>query len=210
MQGATPKVIRHAYHVYAGGTAWRDAVQVHLDALLASELAANLDTLHAGLVGPPAARAEALDMLAAALPVTVLATADDGWEQVTLHQVHQHAQGPWAGDLVLYAHTKGAHDPSAINTAWRASMTYWNVVRWREAVGHLSVADAAGCHWIVDGHRFFGGNYWWAAADYLATLPPLSMSDRWCAEWWIGENPAVRPYDMVPGWPAHERFTTQW
>jgi len=203
-------VIRHAYHVYAGGVAWRDAVQDHLDALRHGGLADELLGIHVGLVGPAPARHEALDVISEVLPVTIIGQADEGWEQVTLSGVRELARYAWAGDQILYAHTKAASDPVPINVAWRKSMTYWNVIRWREAVAHLSDADTAGCHWIVDGHRFFGGNFWWANADYLATLPPLEYSSRFMAEVWIGENLDVIPFDMVPGWPGFERFTTQW
>ena len=202
-------MIRHAYHVYAGGVAWRDAVQDHLDALRHGGLADELLGIHVGLVGPAPARHEALDVISEVLPVTIIGQADEGWEQVTLSGVRELARYAWAGDQILYAHTKGAANISEINTAWRKSMSYWNVVKWRDAAGHLSVADTAGCHWIPEG-RFFGGNYWWAQAEYLATLPPPDYASRYMAEVWIGHNPDVISYDMVPGCPAFDRFTTTW
>jgi hypothetical protein len=47
----------------------------------------------------------------------------------------------------------------------------------------------------------FGGNFWWANANYLRTLPPLRYKDRFDAETWIGlGNPLV--HDLLPGWPS--------
>jgi len=204
-------VIRHVYHVYADGPDCSQAMLEHCDALHDSGL---LDALagrvYVGVVGSPDNRAEALEYLhSRGIRVDLVATADEGWEQVTLDWLRNEAlRYPTLDCPTLYAHTKGAANVSEINTSWRRSMTYWNVIRWRDTVRHLEEADAVGCHWISDG-RFFGGNYWWARNEYLATLPPLDYSSRYMAEVWIGSE-HQRPYDVVPGWPAFDRFTTTW
>lgn len=116
---------------------------------------------------------------------------------------------------VWYAHTKGASHPGNRNvTAWRDYLTFWNVLRWWDRAADLETHDASGAdyaemvgdyRWFLDlwgalrlapGDRGFPGNFWWATADYLATLP-LDLGparDRWWSEWkFVGTGrPRVR------------------
>lgn len=197
-------MIAHWYHVYADGT-WQEPVTEHLTALEDSGLANALDHLTVGIVGSPENR----EAVKATIGLEAdWVEADTGWEHVTLEPLHAWAKTTTG--VVLYAHSKSAHDPSPINRAWRTSMCYWNVIRWRDQTARLDTHDTAGCHWITDPeHRFYGGNYWWATTAYLSRLPALEHRDRWCAEWWIGEAHPIA-HDANPGWPAHERFTTRW
>jgi hypothetical protein len=133
--------------------------------------------------------------------------ADDGWEQVTLDQVYKDVQEIPGEYAVLYAHTKGAHGDTDGNAAWRRSMTRHVVHGWEECVAHLDTVQAVGCHWISNDHvpenpPFFGGNFWWARASYLRTLPPPDNESRWHAELWVGQgHPVV--WDFKPGWPDY-------
>lgn len=59
--------------------------------------------------------------------------------------------------------------------------------RWKECVEALSSVDSAGAHWMQNAHGqwFWGGNFWWCTAAYLAGLPPPRESSRWDAEIWV-------------------------
>lgn len=114
---------------------------------------------------------------------------------------------------VLYHHTKGVSTPNQAD-GWRRRMEQHNVWRWKECVAALeSGHDACGCHWLTpEANRgtintpMFGGTYWWATSEYLATLPPLpeaKWENRYEAESWIGRGPRrANVRDFHPGWPT--------
>lgn len=138
-----------------------------------------------------------------------------GTEHETLERVREYAQRNEGA--VLYAHTKGASDPSDFNARWRRSMTDRLVRDWRANLAHLEGHDAVGCHWLTAARfpdrrdcppeqgnvsvPFFGGNFWLARCEYLRTLPPCPQENRWDAERWIGMGDP-RVFDLLPGWPA--------
>lgn len=177
----------HYYHVYADGP-WEPIVYDHLDALTKSHLAPELDFFRIGIVGTEENRAKVKEVLPFA---EVIAEAEKGWEQVTLTELHK-ASKSFDG-AILYAHTKGAWTQSELARQWRVSMTYDTVTRWRACVDALQRVQAAGPYWLTShepehaGHRyFFAGNFWWARADYLRTLPKPLTATRYQAEGWVG------------------------
>jgi len=204
-----PLPVRHYYHVYAAG-AWQAPVREHIAALAASGLRAEMVV---GLVGPPAARRAAASAASALLGESGLpevrrwAEADEGWEQVTLDEVHADVHRIPGDSAVLYTHTKGASDPSALNAAWRRSMTARVVSGWRECLSLLEEGhDTAGCHWVTqrdDATAFYAGNFWMATAAYLRTLPPPPRESRWQAETWVSSASGPRAADVLPGWPQY-------
>lgn len=116
---------------------------------------------------------------------------------------------------VIYFHMKSvSHPGEASYTNWRHRMEQAVILRWRECVAHLDTGmDACGCHWLTPEQYpgrvirtpYFGGNFWWATAKYLLTLPPLpedTYYNRFAAESWIGTGPSrPRVIDYCPGWP---------
>lgn len=195
--------LHHFYHVYQSGN-WETPVAEHAKALVDSGLADELDNIKLGIVGIDAL-GPCTVFLDHGIDPLVVANSPYQWEQLTMKAMRR-----WAvsnDGAVLYAHTKGSYNVSEFNDMWRRSMTYYNVIKWREAVSHLSMADTVGCHWCQD--HFWGGTYWWATVKYIKSLPELDMTNRWKAEEWIGErNPRI--YDMNPGWPSEGLFTTSW
>lgn len=205
----TGMTINHFYHVYADGQ-WQEPVTEHLQAIKDSGLDYVLNGFHVGLVGSGENRAKVIEALnESGLPYSICAEANDGWEQVTINRLHQYVKDKPNG-WVLYAHTKSAANTTPINIGWRKSMTYFNIVRWKELVephlGNINV-DTIGCHWCLD--AFWGGTYWWARASYLAALEPPLMESRHQAEEWVGWG-KPRIIDLNPGWPDPARFTTSW
>lgn len=199
-------MIRHYYHLYADGR-WRIPVDEHIAALLTID---EPIVVTVGLVGAPESRAAAREALRE-LPVLRWVEVDSGFEQVTLDVLREDlADGH--DDSILYAHTKSASAPTQINLAWRSSMSRRVVRGWRHCLSHLDEVDAVGCHWLTPQQfptlvtsPFFGGNFWWATARYLRTLPPVSRESRWHAESWVGlGDPVV--HDLLPGWPAMHLF----
>lgn len=198
----------HYYHVYAGGD-WREIVADHVAALKSSGLYDELDFVRIGIVGPEAQRAQ----VKMAMPFAeVVAEADTGWEQPTLDALHRYTLEDTTPTGILYAHTKGASSGGLLAHAWRVSMTYDTVTRWRFAVAYLAVNDAVGPYWMLSdrpehvGHRhFFGGNFWWANAHYVKRLEPIRSQHRFQAEGWIGLGDP-RVYNLRQGPPLFGHF----
>jgi hypothetical protein len=198
-----PLPIRHYYHVYAAGT-WQQPVAEHLATLAGATL--NAETV-IGLVGPEDQRQEARQLISRRLKPARWVEADNGWEQTTLAQIHADVHHVPDEFAVLYAHTKGAHDNTQLNAAWRRSMTARLVGEWEGCVELLAGGhDTVGCHWVSagDGVSFYGGNFWWATASYLRRLPPPDTENRWRAETWVSSASGPKAFDLLPGWPRYE------
>jgi hypothetical protein len=208
--------IRSYYHVYAAG-AWSGPVTEHAEALAQAGWGAPVTV---GLAGPQRDRDLARERITArfagaGIPVPDRwAEADDGWEQVTLRQIHADVHKTASEYAVLYAHTKGAGSDTPLNAYWRRSMTWHVVSQWRKCVKLLEDGDydTAGCHWLTpETHhrppRFFvhtpmyGGNFWWAKASYLRQLPPPGTGYRHQSEEWVGLG-SPKAADLLPGWPS--------
>lgn len=203
----------HFYHVWVGdryhGSAWQQAADEHFHLLEAAQFDGDV---RIGLVGGLSERASAMRWLREAWPASeIIVTADEGYEMITLEELHGFCQTADPDTPVYYAHTKGAMNLSPYTIAWRKSMDIRCTWEWSERVADLQTVDAAGCHWLthadwpgkIDPRRpMFGGNFWWANAGYLAKLPPLEYKSRYHAEGWMGQGfPEVR--DLVPGWPIY-------
>ena len=200
-------MIHHWMHLYAAG-AWKEPLNEHLDALQGSGLGSTLfmqnSMIRYGVVGTYEQSHEAFQRLWAERSdegKTRIIRSATGFEQVTIAALQEDVQRYDDDDLVLYWHTKGAANPSEWNTAWRRTMEHFTVTHWQEMTAALADHDIACIWWISEEwhpNPHPQGNFWWARADYLKTLPLISTDDRWKAELWVGQaNPRV--YDAYPG-----------
>lgn len=165
-------MIHHYYHLWQPGE-WQTPLLEHVAAIRDSDLRA----------------------------LTFINPVTEGWEQGTLNRLIADLPKMRDDDVVFYAHTKGAANPSEWNTSWRRTMQHFTITHWREMVVSLATHDMAGCWWISEAFHpnpHMQGSYWWARADYLKTLPSVSMDDRWKSELWPGQN-NPRVYDAYPG-----------
>ena len=110
---------------------------------------------------------------------------------------------------IFYVHTKGVtHKNSLAQTDWREYMEYFILTRWKECYLELDKSDVVGVDWhLGEGYMgatskkcgnipvtpHFSGNFWWATAEYLKTLPPLfPLINKYQCEFWVGmKNPKV-------------------
>lgn len=122
---------------------------------------------------------------------------------------------------VLYFHAKGCTWPvgDEMRDRWRGCMMRNVVLNWRQCVKDLdSGYEAVGCHWMTPPKTpptqfIFAGNFWWAKASFLKTLPSIyerarikqdgigALESRYESEVWIGNGPrppVVRDYH--PHW----------
>lgn len=188
------------YHVWEGGD-WQVPLTEFAGALRDSEL--EPDEVCLGVVG-------ALWPLEAwavryGRPAEMVVSADRGYEWVTINALREYAE--LSDGAVLYAHAKGAENPSEHNARWRKAMI--DALLKLKNVELLKDHDAVGPFWIEDwpqaGNRFFGGNFWMATCSYLRTLPECGTEHRWVPESWLGLNdPEI--VDVLPGMPGPEFF----
>jgi hypothetical protein len=125
---------------------------------------------------------------------------------------------------VLYFHAKGCtHGEGPVldmRTLWRRCMDHNLVCEWRRCVAELEAGwESVGCHRMEPpatppGQFIWAGNFWWAKASFLLTLPPLmerarikqsgidAAESRYEAEVWIGNGPRQPLYRDYhgPGW----------
>lgn len=206
-----PAELAHFYHIWADGL-WQVPAHEHFRALRDSDFAGSV---HVGITGTPRNRAAAEVYIAKfwSWNYDLCASANAGFEQVTLNALRDYVHREDAAPYILYAHTKSAHVMSVENCRWREAMTQQLVRRWSDCVPLLEENDAVGLHWLTAQEfpgitandtpfPFFGGNFWWATTRYLRTLPKLGTAGRHDAEAWIGlGGPKVR--DLKPGWPSY-------
>jgi hypothetical protein len=193
--GAAPTSgdLAHYYHVYASPPSWRPIVDEHLDALTASGLDHVVGPVRLGIVGSPAERRQVVARVAERTPVTVVAEAAEGWEQLTLARIVDTLEG---AATVIYAHTKGVTDPTdEVSAFWRRQMTRVVISEWRQRITDMAGYESAGAFLNEDnedqppGVAIYGGNFWWARSTLLRQLPPPRTDDRWGAEGWLGMVP---------------------
>ena len=190
-------MIRHFYNAYSHGPT---QYSEHMAALRSSGLLDECE-MSVGLTGQPMAAA----FLRASTEHTVVAEDPKGWEQCTIAAMQSALPDMADSDIVFYAHAKGSAFPSEFNDSWRKTMQHFNVDHWRTMVDALTDHDIACIWWISANyhpHPHPQGNYWWARAGYLKTLPPVSMEDRWKAELFVGQG-APRVFDAYPGSAAN-------
>lgn len=106
---------------------------------------------------------------------------------------------------VFYFHAKGATHTNLKyiihGNSWRRCMMYHLVWNWRKCVSDLKDVESVGCHWMkYESQNYWGGNFWWAKASFLKTLPSIlsrerirmsgvaSLESRYEAEVWIGNG----------------------
>lgn len=204
-------MIEHYYHIYADGN-WSPAVTEHLEMLINSGLIQELSVFGVGIVGTPENRLEAATYLKNfGLPVspTIIVEADKGYEQVTLDVVYQRtvdAVSNGENPYILYAHTKGASDSSAINVCWRWDMTQHTVGRWAECIEWIDKGyDVVGIFWANAPHSYFAGTFWWSTAEFLSKLGLPLRDTRWGAESWhrdgTGGEFSYKILPKAPTWP---------
>jgi hypothetical protein len=103
------------------------------------------------------------------------------FEGLTLKHVYQRCVNDLTRKTrcVAYLHTKGIRhftsrdaNLAVIRNAnsWRHLLEYGVLERWQECVERLGTHDVAGINFHEHPAKHFGGNFWWANADYIRKL----------------------------------------
>lgn len=213
-------MIHHFYHIYADGQC-EQPIREHVRALHESGLHDELHTFAVGIVGSPQKRKEVINCLdTLGISYTICAEADTGWEQVTMIPMWEFSHRNEG--TILYAHTKGAYSPIDVNTKWRRSMTYWNVLQWQLCQEKLRDHGAVGCHWIQPlismpehkvGNWMFAGTFFWTHCDLMRTWQAPALTHRHEAEGFVGYGWHEKPFpvwDHTPYFPNSNEFADAW
>jgi len=111
------------------------------------------------------------------------------YERLTLHHMRQAAETE-VGAKYLYCHTKGlmhfgTHREESV-LDWIRMLVYFNIERWRLAKETLDTFDTYGCNYFTDGYpQHYSGNFWWANASYIKTLPKTIGPAYLDPEFWV-------------------------
>lgn len=197
------------YHCKLSGSGIPDAnlaqcvVNHQLAAIRASGLSDASREVHVGLNGTGL---EELELCAQLYPNWIVHRHDECGEQATIATLQQ-----WLPDhpgwLVCYHHAKGVTHPGDAYAHWRNCMERAVIWNWEACVGAMiNGCDTVGAHWFTYmDQRYWAGNFWWAKADYLSQLPPVShktlCGKSYEAECWIGKcsgTPAVLDFAPHP------------
>lgn len=202
--------VTHYYHVWCDG-AWEDIVEEHAVMLTGTRWRGRV---FLSLVGAEENRLKVATAFRRAYPdgwLDVAVYQDQGHEQECLDAIRRYAFR-YPEHAILYCHSKGAtlHDDPLHVTEWRRCMTRSVLLRWRDKIEMLSLCDAIGPHLLKPQDYpgevespFFGGNFWWANAAFLAKCKPCDRTTRYEAEQWLGVNGAEMMSLTGHGWPFH-------
>jgi hypothetical protein len=112
--------------------------------------------------------------------VLVSTSNESQYEGLTLRRLHNWCVSRKRVKAVGYVHTKGVQYFNESSTdrmlkavnSWRHLMEWGVIDRWPEALEALGRYDAVGVNYREDPFPHFGGNFWWADADYVRGLIP--------------------------------------
>lgn len=206
-----------------------EITRLQMEALHESGLLAAADEMHVGINGGK--ESEALQW--ATIPdkaKVIYHGLDIHSENLTLAAMEKWLPGH-EDYYVLYFHCKGGTWPvgDEMRDRWRGCMMRHLVYEWQKCVHDLDQGyDAVGCHWMEPPatpptQYIFAGNFWWAKASFLRTLPSIyerarikmsgigALESRFESEVWIGNGPRrpkVRDYHG-PGWDTSKVATCQ-
>lgn len=99
------------------------------------------------------------------------------YEGVTLKRLWSACVDSYWDGLVWYVHTKGASLPDIKQDsarAWRKEMEKVVILQWGHCIRQFKddlTLDCYGAHLPVDDRFFFPGNFWWARASHIRSLP---------------------------------------
>lgn len=180
--------------------------------LLQSGMYRKTDRIKIAVVGDPSQIFPLVELLSPYNKYSIELFSEDItlWEWPTLDMLKLDCDNGYDGHL-WYMHTKGASQagrqptPSTVHiyknvAAWRGSMFDQMASLDRVPEGY----SAAGA-FLRPNHgvgRHFSGNFWWATADHIRSIPEASTDvkkERGKAETWIGSAPGEL-YNITTGW----------
>lgn len=169
---------------------WEYVLQRQLDRIVTSGLYEACESICLGILGD----GDLKDYIERYPKLTILFQDPDKsrYERPTLLQLHELCKSSAENDLVLYLHSKGVSrsgaEPNPFITDWSTYMEYFAIDRWTYCADSLQDHDVCGVNWRIHPLPHFSGNFWWATAGYISTLPGHIGCDYCDPEFWLGLN----------------------
>lgn len=191
------------YHIYItpNHEHGMSIVREQINALRDSGLLGQVKDFYVGVNGDY----NEMDLIATAMPQNAILFQNSkqdwpGGEVPTLRELKEFAIA-FPKSRILYFHTKGISYPpgsagNAQMASWRRDMERTVIHKWRHCVQELERGHDSVGQWWYDAPNgsYWAGNFWWANADFIATLPDINtegqiQGGRYEAEVWIGRGP---------------------
>lgn len=217
------------YHIWSPDQTdlWQFIVDEQLKRLYRHHLHLSAD-IYCAISGPLAERTARFVSLYDWVQILEVSADDQAYEGLTLKKLYEHVHTHTATQAVMYFHTKGishmtghsslCHVPGINNdrmfksvNSWRHQMEWGVIDKWRDALVKLNDHHVAGVNYCVHPWPHMSGNFWWARADYIRSLPHPTQAayqhdegdfgniDRMKYEKWIGLNqPRCFSFHNVP------------
>ena len=122
-----------------------------------------------------------------------------GYERPTLGLLWDDAQAYADPTRILYLHTKGVSNKHINDSkrrynirVWVDFMLYHLVEKCDVALSALQMVDTCGVLLRNKPKNHFHGNFWWATAAHVRTLPGTIDSDYVSPEMWVNNKPNVQ------------------
>tara|TARA_Y100000389_G_C17469750_1_gene529222 strand:+ start:1844 stop:4246 length:2403 start_codon:yes stop_codon:yes gene_type:complete len=117
-----------------------------------------------------------------------------GFESVTTNELKRICDNKSEDIAILYFHNRGSTRRSSHPTQdWTIMLEEFTITRWMEAMELLKNYSTVGCELCPQPDRHvkdkvvyhYSGNFWWARADYIKTLPYPKSRERFdeCETW---------------------------
>lgn len=182
---------------------WRAVFRAQLLKMESSGLLEATEKIVVGVVGDTNGGAEEISRMHPKLTVAFTTRDLAMFEFPTLEKLQDHCRA--SGDDVWYIHSKGVANPWQGQAEWRNRMEAFVLVCHQLARDKLRSGNKVAAGFTVPGDCPVPGNFWWARADHISGLPPISTldhADRWEAERWIGKCGVAGFYWYENGDPA--------
>lgn len=180
-------------HVCMIGT-WSDVLKNQLSKLRNSGLLNQLETCHIIAVGTNS-NLKLLHVLinkfGPKCRLRLHSTDTTQYERTTLRLIWKDSQhNTKINYYILYLHSKGVtkSEPHTYKCVqdWSNYMCYYLITQYKLAIEVLKLADICGVNLTYVPQLHFSGNFWWANANYIRTLPYTIGSDYHDTEMWLG------------------------
>jgi hypothetical protein len=133
--------------------------------------------------------------------IKIIEHNNNNFEFDTLNLLHNYCKDN-LNEKVCYVHTKGVTTPNneCIND-WRKYMSYFALDKYKDCLSKLDEYDTCGVDLVNIPTKHYSGNFWWARADYIASLKSpkdieLLISERHKCEFWICSGQSKKHYSF--------------
>lgn len=174
------------YHICPKGDLWESIVDEQVSQLRSSGLYDKSERIYYGCSCPDcdALLMDKFQMLPKFQPLKkAIVPKCQTHENLTVNAMLEFSRDPTTDAYVLYMHSKGITQRSAMQQEWRRLMMHWMVGHHERCVDILRRGFYTVGTLVQITLMHYSGNFFWATSDYLRTLSPIiKLQNRLNAE----------------------------